>query len=405
MSEPLVVIGNGMVAARLVEELSRHALGRYAIAVVGDEPRLAYNRVLLSSVLAGEVTSQEIELKTAAWWREHGVTVRYGCRAAAIDAGRRRVILADGSLLPFSKLVFATGSRSLRPNLPGIELPGVLTFRDAADAAMISAASGPGARAVVIGGGLLGIEAAYGLAKGGARVTLIHLMDRLMERQLDAPAAALLQNKLAALGVDIQLVAETARIDGQNRAEAVMLKDGRRIAADLVVVAIGIRPNTELAQGAGIACRRGIVVDDGLETSMSGIYAIGECAEHRGVCYGLVEPGYEQARVLARRLAGSDVAYAGSVVCTNLKVSGVNVFSAGDFLGEAHGSEALTLTDRANGVYRKLVVAGGRLTGAVLIGDTLDAPWYFRLIQASADIADRRDDLMFGQAIAERKAA
>jgi nitrite reductase (NADH) large subunit len=403
MSEPLVIIGNGMAAARLVEELSRHALGRYAIAVIGEEPRLAYNRVLLSSVLAGEVTSREIELKTADWWRTHGVTVRYGCRAAAIDPRRHEIILADGTLMPFKKLVLAIGSRSLRPSLPGIDLPGVLTFRDAADAAMISAASGPGARAVVIGGGLLGIEAAYGLARGGARVTLVHLMDRLMERQLDAPAAALVQEKLSAMGVTIVLNAETALIDGKNRAEAIVLKDGRRLATDLVVVAIGIRPNTELAQAAGIATERGIVVDDTLETSMPGIYAIGECAQHRGICYGLVEPGYEQARVLAQRLSDGDPTYTGSVVATNLKVSGVNVFSAGNIIGD--GDETLTLTDPAAGVYKKLIIAQGRLTGAVLIGDTGDGPWYFRLMRTTHDITPLRDTLMFGEALALREAA
>lgn len=403
MSEPLVIIGNGMAAARLVDELSRHALGRYAIAVIGDEPRLAYNRVLLSSVLAGEVTSREIELKTADWWRERGVTVRYGCRAAAIDTRRREVILADGTQMPFAKLVLATGSRSLRPPLSGMDLPGVLTFRDAADAAMISAASGPGARVVVIGGGLLGIEAAYGLAKGGARVTLVHLMDRLMERQLDTPAATLVQEKLRAMGVSIVLNAETALIDGKNRAEAIVLKDGRRLVTDLVVVAIGIRPNAELAQAAGMTTERGIIVDDTLTTSVPGIYAIGECAQYRGICYGLVEPGYEQASVLAQRLSGGTATYSGSVVATNLKVSGVNVFSAGDVLGD--GCETLTLTDPAGGVYKKLVIADGHLTGAVLIGDTGDGPWYFRLMRAVHDITSLRDTLMFGEAVTMREAA
>lgn len=404
MSEPLVIIGNGMAAVRLVDELSKRSLGRHAIAVIGDESRLAYNRVLLSSVLAGEIAPDEIELKTAAWWRDRGVTLLYGRRATSVDARARVVGLADGASLSFAKLVFATGSRSIRPPLPGMDLDGVLTFRNADDAAMIAGAAGGGARAVVIGGGLLGIEAAYGLAKSGTRVTLVHLMDRLMERQLDEVAARVLETKLATHGVDILLGAETERVEGEGRVKAVILKDGRRLPADLVVVAIGIRPNAELARAAGLKVERGIVVDDLLRTSEPGIYAIGECAEHRGVCYGLVEPGYEQARVLADHLCGGEASYAGSVISTNLKVSGVNVFSVGDFIG-GKGSEILAFEDLRRGVYKKLVVVRDRLRGAVLIGDTLDARWYLELVRGQTDIGALRDGLMFGRAVAERKAA
>ena len=401
MSEPLVIVGNGMAAVRLVDELTRRALGRYAIAVVGEEPRLAYNRVLLSSVLAREVSQSEIELKAAGWWRDRGVTTLYGNSATAIDPAIREVRLANGATLPFAKLVLATGSRPIRLSVPGMDLPGVMTFRNLGDVAAIAAAVAGGKKAVVIGGGLLGLEAAYGLAKARAQVSVVHLMDRLMERQLDVHAAAMLKQAVEALGIAVHLHAETAAIRGQGRAEAVVLTDGREIAADLVVVAAGIRANVDLARSADLAIDRGIVVDDHLQTNRHGIHAIGECAQHRGICYGLVEPAYEQARVLAAHLAGKQATYGGSVLATNLKVSGVNVFSAGDFLG-APGTEQIVFSDAGLATYKKLVIADGRLTGAVLFGDTADGLWYLDLIRAGASIEAFRDDIMFGRALAER---
>src|SRR3954471_4138387 len=333
-----------MAAARLVEELSAVALGRYAIAVIGDEPRLAYNRVLLSSVLAGETASHDIELRPASWWRSRGVTVKYGCVATEIDVGRRELKIANEESIGFSKLVLTTGSSALRLNVPGAELAGVHTFRDSRDVDILLALAAQKKRVVVVGGGLLGLEAAYGLAKAGAPVTLVHLMDRLMERQLDAPAAELLKSLVERKGIEVLLNANTARIHGETRVEGVELTDGRRIDADAVIFAAGIRPNTGLAKEAGIPVNRGIVVDDVMQTRAENIFAIGECAEHRGVCYGLVEPAYEQGRVLAQHLAGRNASYNGSIVATNLKVSGVSVFSAGDFMG-GEGSEALVLTD------------------------------------------------------------
>ena len=399
MSEPLVIVGNGMAAARLVDELAKSALGRYAVAVIGEEPRLAYNRVLLSSVLAGETGSHEIELRPADWWRHRGVTVRYGYRVTEIDTGRRELKIAGEESMEYSKLVLATGSTPLRLNVSGADLAGVHTFRDTRDVDLLLTLAAARKRVVVVGGGLLGLEAAYGLAKAGAPVTLLHLMDRLMERQLDGPAADLLKTLVERKGIRILLNASTARIHGDGHVEAVELADGSRIEADAVIFAAGIKPNDALAKEAGIAVNRGVVVNDVMQTSSPDIFALGECAEHRGTCYGLVEPAYEQALVLARHLAGRPAAYQGSVVSTNLKVSGVSVFSAGVFMG-GEGSESLVLTDRKRGTYKKLVIADGRLTGAVLIGDTVDALWYLELIRNRDKVAAIRTDMMFGRAMA-----
>jgi nitrite reductase (NADH) large subunit len=404
VSEPLVVVGNGMATARLVDELAKVALGRYAIAVIGDEPRLAYNRVLLSSVLAGETASHDIELRPASWWRDRGVTLKYGCRATEIDVGRHELKIANEESVSFSKLVLATGSTPLRLNVPGSDLAGVHTFRDSRDVDLLLTLAAQKKRVVVVGGGLLGLEAAYGLAKAGAPVTLIHLMDRLMERQLDAPAAGLLKTLVERKGIKVLLNANTARLHGATRVDGVELTDGRRIEADAVIFAAGIRPNVALAKDAGIAVGRGVMVDDHLRTAAPEIFALGECAEHRGICYGLVEPAYEQARVLAQHLAGKTAAYGGSVVATNLKVSGVSVFSAGDFIG-AEGSETILLSDVRHGTYKKLVISEGRLAGAVLVGDVESALWYLELIRTREPVARIRRDMMFGRAVAARAKA
>ncbi len=403
MGEPLVIVGNGMAATRLVDELTTLVPGRYAIAVVGEEPSLAYNRVLLSSLLAREIEPEAVELKAAQWWRDRGVTLVYGRRATEIDTKGKFVRLRGGAKLGYSKLVLAIGSEAVRLPLPGAELPGVVTFRDKADVENILSRARPGSRAVVIGGGLLGLEAAYGLMKAGAHVSVVHLMDRLMERQLDGHAADLLKAALEERSIQVLLNAESEAIQGRRKVAGLRLKDGRNIPADLVVMAVGIRPNVRLARGADIEINRGIVVGDDLRTSDPDVYAIGECAEHRGTCYGLVEPAYEQARVLARTLAGRAAAYEGSLLSTNLKVSGVNVFSAGDFLG-APGSEPIVLKDPGRHSYRKVVVTGDKLTGAVLVGDTTDALWYLDLIRTGRPVAGLRDGLVFGRAMSEPQA-
>ncbi|MGV3633866.1 MAG: NAD(P)/FAD-dependent oxidoreductase [Pseudorhodoplanes sp.] len=402
MSESLVIVGNGMAAAKLVERLSARALGRYAIAVIGEEPALAYNRVLLSSVLADEIAQSDIELKSKRWWRDRGITVLYGQAATAIDRDIRRVKLASGATIPYSKLVFATGSRPVVLPIEGRELAGVMTFRDLRDVDVLKSAGR--CNAVVIGGGLLGLEAAYGLAKAGAKVSVVHLMDRLMERQLDAESAGMLKAAVEMKGIDVLLNAETARLTGHKRVECVELKDGRTIDADIVVMAAGIAPNVALARTAGVPINRGIVVDDGMQTGIPGLYAIGECAEHDGRCVGLVEPAYEQAAILADRLTGGTANYKGSIPATNLKVTGVSVFSAGDFLG-SDGTEQVLFRDPGLGLYKKFVIKNDRLVGAVLFGDTADALWYLDLIRTGLPTGTFRNELAFGRALAERKDA
>jgi nitrite reductase (NADH) large subunit len=405
MNEPLVVVGNGMAATRFVDELLQRALGRYSVIVIGAEPRLSYNRVLLSSLLAGEVGESAIELKPRGWWNRHGVTTLVGQAVASIDRRGRVVTLANGQRFTFSMLVLATGSQPVRLPKPGMGLQNVLTFRDLADVRAMRALMREGARAAVIGGGPLGIEAAYGLAKAGMNVTLVHLMDRLMKRQLDPRAGHFLKCAIEAKGIEVLIGADTKRVLGEDRATGLELSDARVLPADFVVCAVGIRPNAELAREAGLAVNGGIMVDDGLTTSDPNIFALGECAEHRGCVYGLVEPANEQARILARRLAGErNVAYLGSTPASILKVSGVNVFSAGEII-EGQGSDVITLEDHGTQSYKKLVTRGDKLTGAVLFGDTVDGPWYLDLIRSGADVSHWRDVLAFGPALALPQAA
>ena len=405
MSEPLVVVGNGMAATRFVDELTQRALGRYSVIVIGAEPRLSYNRVLLSSLLAGDVGETALELKPRGWWNSHGVTTLVGQAVASIDRRGRVVALANGQRFTFSKLVLATGSLPIRLPKPGMDLRNVLTFRDLADVGAMRALMRQGARAAVIGGGLLGIEAAYGLAKAGVKVALVHLMDRLMERQLDNRAAALLKRAIEAKDIEVLLDTGTARVLGEDRATSFELSDGRALPTDFVVCAVGVRPNAQLAREAGLAVNSGIMVDDRLTSSDANIFALGECAEHRGCVYGLVEPANEQARILARRLAGDRTAtYLGSTPAANLRVSGVNVFSAGEFI-EGPGSDIITLEDQGALSYKKLVMRDGRLTGAVLFGDTADGLWYLDLIRSGADVSHWRDVLAFGPALALPQAA
>lgn len=400
MAQRLLIIGNGMASVRLVEALTRDGADRFEITVVGREPEPAYNRVLLSALLASDVSAADITLRDIAWYRERKVTLLTGDPIVSVDAEARRAMLGSGQALSFDHCVFATGSDPIRLPIPDIDLPGVITFRNLGDIAVMEDAIGRSARVAVIGGGLLGIEAAYGLARRGADVTLVHVMPVLMERQLDAAASALLKRQIERLGVKVLLSRQTVAVTGDEAATGLAFADGSSLGADLVVCAVGIRPNIALAQNAGLAVNRGIVVCEDMSASIPGFHAIGECAEHRGIAYGLVEPAYAQAETLAACLNGKPAAFEGMVLATNLKVSGVPVFSAGDFLG-ADGTSAATLHDRAGGVYRKLVFDGSRLVGCVLVGEAEDGLWYLDLIRRGVDIGPARAELLHGRDYAE----
>ena len=400
--ERLVVVGNGMAGLRTVEELLTLAPDRYDIAIVGAEPHPSYNRLLLSAVLAGEKMVADIIAHPRSWYDERGIALIVGDPVAAIDRGAKTVRSAGGVTLAYDRLVLATGSKPLALPIPGLELPGVSAFRDIADVETMIAAAQTHERAVIIGGGLLGLEAAWGLKRRGMAVTVVHLMPILMERQLDAAAAELLRRDLASRGIDFVLNGETEEILGGEHATGIRLADGAEIAGDLVLLAIGTRPNIDLARAAGLDLNRGIVVGDDLATSDKAIYAVGECIEHNGQIFGLVAPIWEQTRICAARLTGDpDAAYQPPPVFTSLKITGIDVFSAGSLTAVDDGDDAITLSDAASGVYKKLLVREDRLAGCVLYGDVADGPWYVELIQAKRDVSGLRDGLIFGRDAAE----
>lgn len=395
----LVLIGNGMAGIRTLEELLKIAPDLYEITVFGAEPHPNYNRILLSPVLAGEQTFEDIVLNDLNWYADNGIRLLLDRKVVKLDRHLRKVYAADGSEAEYDRLVIATGSNPFILPVPGNRLEGVIGYRDIADTqAMIDTAKSH-SHAVVIGGGLLGLEAANGLKQRGMDVTVVHLADWLLERQLDRTAGKLLQSALEARGIRFRLNTVTDELvdNGDGRVCAVQFKDGDVVAADLVVMAAGIRPNTELAEKSGIPCNRGILVNDTLQTYDPRIYAIGECASHRGIAYGLVAPLFEQAKVCANHLAQFGFAsYKGSVVSTKLKVTGIDLFSAGDFMG-GEGTETITLSDPIGGVYKKLVIKDDVLVGACLYGDTADGGWYFRQIRENHNVAQIRDHLMFGE--------
>jgi nitrite reductase (NADH) large subunit len=400
MTKPhLIIIGNGMAGCRAVEEILARDAERYRITIFGAEPRVNYNRIMLSPLLAGEKSFDDIVINDQAWYDDNAITLVSGDQVVAIDRKIQTVTARSGRTESYDKLILATGSDPFIIPVPGHDLQGVVTFRDMDDVgAMLRAADG-GGDAVVIGGGLLGLEAAHGLSLRGMKVTVIHLMLTLMERQLDEAAGWLLKEALEARGQVILTGADTGEIYGQGKVEGVRLKDGREIPASLVVMAVGIRPNIKLARDAGLAIGRGIHVDDHLVTSDANILAVGECVEHNGMVYGLVAPIWDMCRSLADGLVAEQNGYSGSVTSTKLKVSGIDVFSAGDFSG-GEGCEDIVMRDASRGVYKRVIVKEDRVIGAVLYGDTGDGNWYFDLLKRGEDIAPIRDALIFGQAFA-----
>lgn len=397
--EHLVVIGNGMAGCRAVEELLARDPTRYRVTIFGAEPRVNYNRIMLSPVLAGEKSFDDIVINDAGWYAANGIALVAGDPVAAIDRAAKTVTARSGTTESYDRLLIATGSDPFIIPVPGNDLPGVIAFRDMDDVDTMLAAADAGGDAVVIGGGLLGLEAAHGLSLRGMKVTVIHLMPTLMERQLDEAAGWLLRNALEARGQTILTGADTAEIAGDGKVEGVKLKDGTLIPASLVVMAVGIRPSVALARDAGLAVGRGIQVDDHMVTSDPAVLAVGECVEHDGQVYGLVAPLWDMCRSLADGLVEKPSGYRGSVTSTKLKVSGIDVFSAGDFSG-GDGCEDIVLRDASRGVYKRVIVKDDRIVGAVLYGDTADGSWYFDLLKKQENVSDLRDLLIFGQSFA-----
>ena len=396
----LVMVGNGMAGVRTLEELLKVAPDLYEITVFGAEPHPNYNRIMLSPVLAGEQTIDEIILNPVSWYEEHGIRLHLGKKIVSVDRVKRVVTAEDGTTAEYDRLLLATGSFPFILPVPGKELDGVIAYRDIADTNKMIEAAQTHTHAVVIGGGVLGLEAANGLKVRGMNVTVVHIGPWLMERQLDEVAGKMLQASLEERGLQFLLNAQTESLIGNasGQVAAVRFKDGLEIPADLVVMAAGIRPNTTLAEKAGVLCNRGIVVTDTMQTVTDPrVYAVGECAAHRGIAYGLVAPLYDQAKVCANHLALYGIGrYVGSQVSTKLKVTGIDLFSAGDFMGNAD-TESITLSDPFSHVYKKLVLKGNKLVGACLYGDTVDGSYYFHLIREGRDISELRNQLMFGE--------
>ena len=393
----LVVIGNGMAGMRTVEALLQLAPVLYDITVFGAVPYGNYNRILLSMLLSGEKSTDEIMLNTREWYAENGITLHAGDPVVSIDRRRRRVHSRKGVEVPYDRLLIATGSKPFMLPLPGGNLPGVIGFRGIDDVEQMLEAASTYKHAAVIGGGLLGIEAANGLLRRGMQVTLLHRIDVLMEQQLNADASRLLSHNLKARGLNVLLNAQTSELYGDQRVQGIALADGSRIDADLVVMAVGVRPDMALAKSCGLHCDRGIVVDDTMQTYDPHIYAVGECVQHRRLTFGLVAPVWEQARVCASHLARvGHRRYRFTRTATKLKVTGIDLYSAGDFIG-GDGTEDLVLRDPRRGVYKRLVLKDNQIIGAVLYGDVKDGGWYFELIQSGADITPIRDRLLFGK--------
>ncbi|MBO9407754.1 NAD(P)/FAD-dependent oxidoreductase [Shimia sp. R9_1] len=399
MTQKLIIIGAGMAAGRALEHLFEQAPDAYDVTLFNAEPRGTYNRIMLSPVLSGDKSFEEIVTHTAEWYEENGVTCRFGEKVVNIDRAAKTVTSNTGDVLPYDKLVIATGSNPFIIPLPGHDLDGVIAYRDLEDTnAMIALGEKPGAKAVVIGGGLLGLEAAAGLALRGVDVTVVHIMGHLMERQLDEAAGYLLRKALADKGITVKCSANSKEILGENgKVKALLLDDGNELPCDLLVMAVGIRPSVALASGAGLATGRGIHVDDQMLTSDEHILSLGECVEHNGDVFGLVAPIFDQAKVLAKTLLGEEAAFVNKEVATKLKVTGCDLFSAGDF-ADGEGREDIVFRDPARGVYKRLVIEENRIVGAVMYGDTADGNWFFGLIKDREDISEMRDTLIFGPA-------
>jgi len=397
MKQKLVLIGNGMAGMRTIDELLKLAPDKYDITVFGAEPHGNYNRIMLSPVLAGDKTIDDIIIHSLQWYKDNNITLYTGKTVTEIDHKNRKVIADDGTVTDYERIILATGSNPVMLPLPGSDLEGVISFRDINDVNTMINTAKTHKKAIVIGGGLLGLEAANGLMIQGMEVSVVQRGDILMNQQLDQAASDLMRAELEAKGMRFLMNYDTAEFIGNARVEKVKFKDGSEFEADLVVMAIGVRPNIKLAQASGIQCERGILVDDTLKTFSPDIYAVGECVQHRNQTFGLVAPLYEQAKVCAGHLASNNSGkYISSVTSTKLKVTGIDLFSAGDFLGN-EDSEELIFKDPARHIYKKLIINNNRIIGTILYGDTTDGLWYFSLLTDEQDISKMREEILFGQ--------
>jgi len=396
MKQKLILIGSGMVGARFIERLLVEAPEQYDIRVFNKEPNGGYNRIMLSPVLAGEKKLPDIMTHDHAWFEERDVHLHTSTEIMSVNQLNKTVKTDLGAEYSYDKLIIATGSSPFIIPVPGHQLPGVVAFRDVRDVNFMIDTSETKKKAVVIGGGLLGLEAANGLMKRGMDVTVVHLGNVLMEVQMDSVSGSLLQQSLEANGMKFAMSAQTSEILGDECVTGVKMADGRVLDADMVVMAVGIRPNTGVGQKLGLDVNRGIVVNDQLQTSHEDIYALGECVEHREVVYGLVAPLYEQAQVLAEALAGKESAYQGSFISTKLKVTGISLFSAGNF-HDSEGSESLVYKDLSQNIYRKVVLKDNKIQGAVMFGDVTGSNWIFDNLVEQNDMSAYRDTLVFGE--------
>lgn len=402
VKEKLVVIGNGMAGMKAVEELISASPDKFDITVFGAEPYGNYNRIMLSPVLCGEKKVEDIITHDLEWYKDNNITLHAGPKKQIIkiDRANSQVLTEDGTSTSYDRLLIATGSKPFILPIPGADLEGVIAFRDIYDVNMMLQYSQSKKNAVVLGGGLLGLEAANGLAKRGMNVTVVHSNEVLLNRQLDATAGHLLQQELEKRSVNFHMPAKTESLIGNDdgHVTSVRFADGQELPCDLFVMAIGVRPNMQLAQEAGIYCEQGVVVSDTLQTFDPKIYAVGECIQHRGDTFGLVAPLFEQAKVCANHLSGHGVAnYQTLPSATKLKVTGINLFSIGNFLGDEE-SESIIFSDPMINVYKKIEVRNNQIIGVVLYGDTKDGVWYQSLLEQRTDISPFRDSLIFGQA-------
>lgn len=408
MNKPkLVLIGNGMAGAKLLEELMINSPEQYDITVFGDEPYGNYNRIMLSPLLAGEKTLDEIMIFTRQWYQDHGITLHTGKNKfiTKIDRAKKCVHCLDGDITEYDRLVIATGSKPFILPIPGTDLDGVMSFRDIADVENMITAASTHKKAIVIGAGLLGLEAAMGLAGRGMDVTVVHNNDIPLNRQMDQESGELLKQELMKRGLKFKMNANTHAIIGneQGQVSKLIFEDDTELEADLVIMAIGIRPNYKLAKESGIHCEKGIVVSDTLQTYDPAIYALGECIQHRDNTFGLVAPLYDQARVLANHLSQHGVAIFQTLpTATKLKVTGINLFSVGNFNGD-DDCEFICYRDKSQSIYKKLVIKDQRIQGVVLYGDTQEGAFYNELLDKATDISELRPYLMFGRALCQEK--